>query len=173
VIKEPQTILVVAHTLPLAQSLLAWLAEAGHGVAIVTTFSAAKAHLRTAPDLLITELRLREYNGLQLALRAHQDGIPTLVIGDPDPVLERDARQFGAAYLRRERIVRDDILPAVATMLAARPRRKGVSATDWDLLTTPRASAWPSDEPDTDLVWAVAPPDTRPPLASRGRTILH
>src|SRR5688500_20273029 len=61
-------ILVVAQTTELARNLFGWLTDAGHELTVVTTFSAAMTHLLTLPDQLIHELKLREYNGLRLAM---------------------------------------------------------------------------------------------------------
>src|SRR5919106_536423 len=102
-------ILVVSDTLALANNLLLWLRDAGYDPAVVTSFNAGKEHLRTAPDILITELKLREYNGLHLALRAHRDGIPTAVIGPGDAGMAVEAEEFGAKYVDRERLDRDDL----------------------------------------------------------------
>lgn len=125
-VNEQRRILVVAHTLALANSLLSWLTEAGYDVAIVTTFSAARAHLKTSPGLLLTELKLREYNGLHLALRAREDGIPAAVIGESDLVLEEDARQLGASYVNLDGLVREDILLLVEHLLSGtEPLRHG------------------------------------------------
>ena len=112
-------ILVVSDTLALANNLLLWLREAGYDPAVVTSFNAGKEHLRTAPDILITELKLREYNGLHLALRAHRDGIPTAVIGG-DPRHASDAQEIGARYVVGDNVHRDDILLLVDGLLSAR-----------------------------------------------------
>jgi DNA-binding NtrC family response regulator len=128
-------ILVVSDTLALANNLLLWLREAGYDPAVVTSFNAGKEHLRTAPDILITELKLREYNGLHLALRAHRDGIPTAVIG-ADPRYASDAQEIGARYVVGDNVHRDDILLLVDGLLSARtispptPIEWTVSATD-------------------------------------------
>jgi DNA-binding NtrC family response regulator len=54
------------------------------------------------PDVLFTNMRLREYNGLSLVLRA-ADRCPSAksIVCDPDddPVLRRDADAFGATML--------------------------------------------------------------------------
>ena len=127
-------ILVVSDTLALANNLLLWLREAGYDPAVVTSFNAGKEHLRTAPDILITELKLREYNGLHLALRAHRDGIPTAVIG-ADPRYASDAQEIGARYVVGDNVHRDDILLLVDGLLSARtispapPMEWTVSAT--------------------------------------------
>jgi hypothetical protein len=80
---------------PLAQSLLA----AGYELTVVGDFGTAKTYLDKRPDLLITEVKLGAYNGLHLAIRASAKRIPTLVIGDADPVLEAEAGRQQATYL--------------------------------------------------------------------------
>jgi DNA-binding NtrC family response regulator len=66
-------------------------------------FTEAKTVLSTqVPDLLITELRLGDFNGLHLVVRARssQSAIATIVLTRfPDPVLEAEAKRLGAAYL--------------------------------------------------------------------------
>ena len=51
------------------------------------------------PDLLLTEVKLGVYNGLHLAIRADRLGIPAIVVGDADPVLEAEAERHRASYL--------------------------------------------------------------------------
>jgi DNA-binding response OmpR family regulator len=83
-------------------SLIQVLEREGYEAAGADSFQRARELLKeTAPDLLITDARLKEYNGLQLVF-ARQAPIPTIVIaGVPDPVLETEARQLGADYLAR------------------------------------------------------------------------
>jgi len=51
------------------------------------------------PDLLITDIRLGAFNGLQLIAMSPRR-IPAIVTtGFPDPVLEAEARQAGAEFL--------------------------------------------------------------------------
>ena len=51
------------------------------------------------PDLLIVDLRLQGFNGLQL-LHVNPRPIPTIVVtGFPDDVLQADARRLGAEYM--------------------------------------------------------------------------
>jgi DNA-binding response OmpR family regulator len=82
--------------------LIETLAGEGYEVASADSFQRARELLKeTAPDLLITEARLKEFNGLQLVIARHAP-IPTIVLaGVPDPVLETEARQLGADYLAR------------------------------------------------------------------------
>jgi DNA-binding response OmpR family regulator len=92
-------VVIVAQNPALATALLSWLGSAGYELAIVTTFAAAKALLETKPALVIAELKLGEYNGLHLALKARAVGIPTIIVGPHDPVLQKDADELGATYL--------------------------------------------------------------------------
>jgi DNA-binding response OmpR family regulator len=102
-------VLIVARTPALGATLFGWFSEAGYDAALVTSFTAAKAQLQSKPDLLISEIRLAEYNGLHLVSRAQSYGVRSAVIGDVDPVLERDARDMGAAYLHPD-FDRDQVL---------------------------------------------------------------
>ena len=92
-------VVIVAQNPALATALLSWLGSAGYELAIVTTFAAAKALLETKPALVISELKLGEYNGLHLALKARAVGIPTIIVGPHDAVLQKDADELGATYL--------------------------------------------------------------------------
>jgi DNA-binding response OmpR family regulator len=84
--------LVAAHT-------LSQLTDAGLRVTVVETFAAAREQLQSRPDLLISEVRLGEYNGLHLALRARSSGIPAIVLGQEDTVTAREAEKLGAVYI--------------------------------------------------------------------------
>jgi len=96
---KPSSVLLVAPTPQLATTLMGWLTEAGCEVVLVTSFSAGKSRLEDNPSLLISEIRLGDYNGLHLALRARSGGIPSIVVGAADPVLQREAERLAVAYL--------------------------------------------------------------------------
>jgi len=92
-------VVIVAPNPALATAMLSWLGSAGYELAIVTTFTAAKALLETKPALVISELKLGEYNGLHLALKARALAIPAIIVGPQDVVLQKDAEELGATYL--------------------------------------------------------------------------
>lgn len=99
---QRRQILVVARDPNLANKFLSWLGAGRYFLTLVTSFTAAKLHLRAdETSLLITEVKLDAYNGLHLALRAQAAHVPTVVIGPSDPVLEKEARDVGATYLPR------------------------------------------------------------------------
>jgi FixJ family two-component response regulator len=58
------------------------------------------------PDLLIADVRLGEYNGLQLLASTTQPTAAIIITGHPDPVIEADAHRMGADFpsqCRRQR----------------------------------------------------------------------
>jgi CheY-like chemotaxis protein len=97
-------VLIVSPSPALAEDLIEWVVPAGYRPSVATTFESANRQLRTNPQIVITQLRLREYNGLHLAIRAREAGIPAVVVGDADAVLERDAEQLGATFVKRDEL---------------------------------------------------------------------
>jgi DNA-binding response OmpR family regulator len=74
------------------------LADAGYRVVTAGSFQEARDILRDSlPDLLIADVRLGSFNGLQLVINYR---VPAIVItGHADNVLEAEARRVGAEYL--------------------------------------------------------------------------
>jgi DNA-binding NtrC family response regulator len=112
--------------------LYAWLSGDGYEVTVVSTFEAARHHLDSEPSLLVSEIRLADYNGLQLALRAQTRNIAAIVIGEPDLVLERDAHQMDAAYVPPD-VAREDLLTLVRRGIDARQPREAAASTSADV----------------------------------------
>jgi DNA-binding response OmpR family regulator len=119
------SVLVVAPTPSIATTLFAWLADAGCAPLVVSSFGAAKQYLEDAPAVLISEVRLGEYNGLHLALKARAQGVPAIVLGQPDSVLQREAADLGAAYLAQP-LDAQQLLAIVQPMLEARTEARQV-----------------------------------------------
>jgi DNA-binding response OmpR family regulator len=92
-------VLLVAPTRRVAASVSAELVDAGLRVTLVTSFKAARQGLESSPDLLISEVRLGEYNGLHLALRAQVQGVRAIMLGALDRITQREAEALGAGYL--------------------------------------------------------------------------
>jgi ActR/RegA family two-component response regulator len=92
-------VLVVAPTGGITRTLAPSLRSAGFEPDVVSDFASAKEVLETGPELLITELKLGAFNGLHLAIRAGAQGTPTIIVGEPDPVLEAEAKRQHATYL--------------------------------------------------------------------------
>ena len=74
--------------------------RAGYEVLAVGTYTEGRAALtRMHPDLLIADVRLGEYNGLQLLTTMTRATPAIIITGHPDPVIEADAHRMGADFL--------------------------------------------------------------------------
>jgi DNA-binding NtrC family response regulator len=123
---RPERVLIVDDDGATRRGLVQLLTQAGYEATAVGTFDEARRIIGASPpDLLITDIRLEAYNGLQLILNSPRT-IPTIVItGFADPVLEAEARRGGAAYLVKP-VQPLELLEAVAEKLAARHSRPGI-----------------------------------------------
>jgi DNA-binding NtrC family response regulator len=94
-------VLVVDDEAATRQGLSELLTQAGYACTAVESFHEANHIAQTdPPDLLITDIRLSGYNGLQLVLRFPD--LPAIVMtGYADKVLEREAGRAGATYIRK------------------------------------------------------------------------
>jgi DNA-binding NtrC family response regulator len=101
-----------------------WLTGAGYSVVACDRFETAKQHLATAvPDVLVTDVRLGAFNGLQLVILAKQGGphVAAVVMSAyDDPTLRKEAAQSGAGYLTKP-CTRDEVLAAVADAISPAP----------------------------------------------------
>jgi len=127
-VTDQHQILIVAETPALAQTLRLWLNAKGYWTTVVGTYAAAKFHLEMQPSMAIAELRLGEYNGLQLAVRASVHHVPVLVVGERDPFFEHEAAQLGAAYLAVDELDCERIASLVAHQIEHAPDRSGIRA---------------------------------------------
>ena len=87
-----------------AAELTAGLADVGYVVIERRSFVAARHRLTAELRLLITDLRLGDYNGLHLILVAKHkrpDLIALLVAETADDVLQREAESMGATFIVR------------------------------------------------------------------------
>jgi DNA-binding NtrC family response regulator len=123
---RPDRVLIVDDDGSTRRGLVQLLVQAGYDATAVGTFEEARRIISgTPPDLLITDIRLEEYNGLQLILNTPRT-IPTIVItGFADPVLEAEARRGGAAYIVKP-VQPLQLLEVVAEKLAARHSHPGI-----------------------------------------------
>jgi DNA-binding response OmpR family regulator len=115
------TILIVDDHRVTRMGLAEMLSEAGYGVVTAATFPEARRILRESPpDLLIADVRLGSFNGLQLVISG-QHRIPAIVItGYADAVLEEEARRGGAEYLIKP-FNPERLLTLIRTKLGSRP----------------------------------------------------
>jgi|KBSMisStandDraft_5_1062788.scaffolds.fasta_scaffold681899_2 DNA-binding response OmpR family regulator len=136
--------LVVAATPSLAMKLCAWLKISGWQVVTAHSYPAAKARLEERLELVVTELELGDYNGLQLALRAQGYEIPALVVGRHDDVLEHEAEQLGATYLRKSDLDQHRFLVAVDVKLEAIRHATPLVCRNLEFVRRPVAGLRPS-----------------------------
>ena len=97
----PSKVLIVDDDKTTREGLAEYLEGSGYQAFAVGTFEEATRILRSAtpPDLLIADVRLGPFNGLQLVISSPKP-IPAIIItGFADPVLESDAKRRGADYV--------------------------------------------------------------------------
>jgi hypothetical protein len=85
----------------------------------VASFEAARTRLTASrPDVLVSAVRLGEYNGLHLAIigRSRRPSLVAIMIGPPDAVVAREARNIGATFLA-EPTTEEVFVAAVLTLL--------------------------------------------------------
>jgi DNA-binding response OmpR family regulator len=99
----PHIILVAEDDAATLAGLATYLHEAGYSVVPAANFADARRLLAfTRPDVVIADVRLGEYNGLQLVVHARSlDPPPVSIVtsGFSDPVIEAEARQMDATFL--------------------------------------------------------------------------
>jgi two-component system cell cycle response regulator CpdR len=117
---NPKRILVVDDDLHALGFLEAGLGRAGYQVVACATYEDAREFLAAhKPDLLLTDVRLGVYNGLQLALFAtlRYPGVPIIVLtGYDDPTMRAESQKVGAAFLVKPVHIRE-LLAQVGTAL--------------------------------------------------------
>ena len=109
------------------------LSNAGHVVGSASTFVEGRRLLdEHTLDVLITDLRLGEYNGLQLVAVA-PPALPSIIVtGFPDPVLEADALKLGAHYITKP-IVAEALLSLIEQAIVSAGQRQSRGSTRrWD-----------------------------------------
>jgi DNA-binding response OmpR family regulator len=95
-----RTILVVEDDEATRVGLLVLLAEAGYRTIGAGTLKQATELLaQQNPDLMIVDVRLGGDNGLQLVAMAIQPVPAIVTTAFADPILEAEARQFGADFM--------------------------------------------------------------------------
>jgi DNA-binding NtrC family response regulator len=98
-----------------------WLTAGGYSVVACDSFGDAKHQLALSPpDLLLTDVRLGAFNGLQLVIFAKAQRPETVAIvisAFDDSTLRREAEQAGALY-----VLKPFTSEALLTSLAQAPR---------------------------------------------------
>ena len=133
----PARILIVDDDEATRRGLREWLREDGYEVITASTFPEGQRLLHAeGPDLLISELRLGEFNGLQFVAMS-RGRIPTIIISDfAGAGFQADARQLGAQFLAKPIVpsvllamVKQTLVESGSSVSTRRWARKPVTAT--------------------------------------------
>jgi DNA-binding response OmpR family regulator len=93
------------------------LAAAGFQCVTAHSYAAAvEAMTAATPDMLVTDIRLEDFNGLQLVINRPRHVPAVVVTGFHDAVLQRDAEQTGALYLVKP-IMPAELIAAIRRLL--------------------------------------------------------
>ena len=96
-------VLLVDDDRSLLRLVSQWLTGGGFSVVACDTFEHARQELASAPpDVLLTDLRLGAFNGLQLVILAKQQHEHTRTVvmsAFDDPTLREEAARCGASYV--------------------------------------------------------------------------
>jgi DNA-binding response OmpR family regulator len=134
-------ILVVEDDIATRRGLGALLTGAGYEVIETASMNEALTQLQSdTPDLVITDLRLAEFNGLYLAA-VNPQRIPVIIVtGYADRGLEAEARELGADFLLKP-VKPSQLLAVVERRLPVSPNAENFSL----------ARRWPRRRPANEL----------------------
>ena len=101
--KLPYRILVLDDDEPALEGIVELLLDAGYDATGVATYEAARRTLETtAFDLLVTDIRLRGFNGLNLVMKSRAEYPEMAVIivsGYDEPLIELEASRYQATFV--------------------------------------------------------------------------
>ncbi len=136
-----RTVLVVSPTPAVATAVVATVRRSGYEPVLVRGFNEAKRLLSAAPHLVVTELKLGEYNGLQLALRAATTEIPTIVVADEG--FENEVEQLGATWVSSNAVDGIELRSAMVELLqGAGARQTTLGWEDGETLSGVELATW-------------------------------
>jgi DNA-binding response OmpR family regulator len=103
--KLPYRVLVLDDDEHALSGIVELLRDGGHHVTGAATYDAAKRLLAVSPfDLLISDVRLRSFNGLHLVMQTRVDHPETAIIiitGYDDPLIDMEAHRYQAELVRK------------------------------------------------------------------------
>jgi DNA-binding response OmpR family regulator len=103
--KLPYRVLVLDDDEHALSGIVELLRDAGHNVTGAATYDAAKRLLTVSPfDLLVSDVRLRSFNGLHLVMQTRADHPETAIIiitGYDDPLIDLEASRYRADLVRK------------------------------------------------------------------------
>jgi DNA-binding response OmpR family regulator len=103
--KLPYRVLVLDDDEHALSGIVELLRDGGHHVTGAATYDAAKRLLAVSPfDLLISDVRLRSFNGLHLVMQTrvdHPDTAIIIITGYDDPLIDMEAHRYQAELVRK------------------------------------------------------------------------
>jgi DNA-binding response OmpR family regulator len=134
-----KVILIVEDDRDTLDSWVEVLQRAGYCVAAARSFEEGRRALDSSPDMLITDIRLGAYNGLQLVVRARlaNASLPVFVVtAFHDPVLQEETERLGAIYMRKP-VDAAQVLAAIARAFGSAPsqpesKNRAATASPYD-----------------------------------------
>ena len=103
--KLPYRVLVLDDDEHALSGIVELLRDAGHNVTGAATYDAAKRLLAvSAFDLLVSDVRVRSFNGLHLVMQTRADHPETAIIiitGYDDPLIDLEANRYHADLVRK------------------------------------------------------------------------
>lgn len=124
--QAPCSLLVVDPTPTDSTFVVTAVSVLGLDVATAETFAQARAHMaRRPPDVLVTAVKLGEYNGLHLVLRGkaeRPDMTAIVTCPDRDPVLAAEAEAMGATFVELPTSAEEIRAALLRTLLGTSPQ---------------------------------------------------
>jgi two-component system C4-dicarboxylate transport response regulator DctD len=106
-------VLIVDDDTEVVETLREILERAGHAVQTATSFEDGKRLLVDAPpDVLVTDIRLGRYNGLQLAVIRPAGTTLVVISGHPDSTLEAETSRLGGRFILKP-VSAQDLIEAI------------------------------------------------------------
>jgi DNA-binding response OmpR family regulator len=125
--KLPYRVLVLEDDENALAGVVELLSQSGYDVTPASTYEGAKQLLsETTYDLLVTDVRLRSYNGLHLVMKIRQESPETGVVimtGYDEPLMELEASRYSAQFIRKP-IKPTELLEAIKRSLAGLRRER-------------------------------------------------
>jgi len=125
--KLPYRILVLDDDEHALSGIVELLRDAGHHVTGAATYDAAKRLLAASPfDLLVSDVRLRSFNGLHLVMQTrtdHPEMAVIIVTGYDDPLIDLEAHRYHAQLVKKP-IQPAEFLRVVSSELAGVRRQR-------------------------------------------------
>ena len=119
---DRKRVLIVDDQEDVLKTLSALVSHGGYDVVTLSRFDDARRFIdETPPDMLVTDVRLGAFNGLQLVLHMRQarPGGPVVVLSAfDDAVIRQETNRAGAHFLAKP-VTRQQLLDCLATALGS------------------------------------------------------